>query len=248
MLELPEVSFPELDLKKYKRVVITSKIMNPLFPSKFLSLTKLGDIVSQLKIDEKNPIPLNNKYSWDYEENFPNEIDITLIDDTTENNQRFRFSSPIMAFNDVLVICIEENFIKMSPIFSNVIAEKIIEYLLVNCASDIEFIALGTSDRVSSLKTVSKTTCTLEAPEFVTGFCGSVLTQLIIKEIPFFTGTIAPSEGPVGFEKMTLEVMEELIGFSRTIFSINSKEYSDECHRLWKLDGAAIGAQSGLYI
>ncbi|EDO17058.1 hypothetical protein Kpol_530p28 [Vanderwaltozyma polyspora DSM 70294] len=245
LLSLPEVHMPETDLSKYKNVVLTTKIMDPLFPSKLLSAEKIADITTTLKIDESQDVGESENHSWDYEENFPNEVGFKR---DSNNRRLLSFSSPIFAFKDTIIIMIEENFIKMSAIFSNVIAEQVINHLLINGNPDLNFIAIGTSDRILNIKKLTQDHCSLEPPEFVTGFIGSILTQLISKEVNVFTGILAPSEGPIGFEKMTLDVIKELIDICQELLDIKSTEYSVDCQRMWRLDGAAIGAQSGLYI
>ncbi|QLL31663.1 hypothetical protein HG536_0B05280 [Torulaspora globosa] len=243
---LPKVTLPVIDFKRYRRVVLSSAIMNPLFPERLLKLACVGDMEATLDITTINTTEDHAVHSWSFDENFPNEMDPERAEQ--EKSRSFRVSTPIVAFDDTLIISLKENFLKDSPIFTNIIAEQIVREL-ASCGapSGIEVVVLGTSDQVAEMKRVDDSSTTLNPPEFVTGFAGAVLTQLIGCRIPF-QGIIAPSEGPIGYEKLNLVTMQELVNLCHQWVTVDREVYKNECYRRWRLEGAAIGAQSGLYI
>ncbi|CCE63781.1 hypothetical protein TPHA_0F03000 [Tetrapisispora phaffii CBS 4417] len=250
---IPEVSMTNLKYEDFENVIVTTKTMNALFPNKTLNLTKVGELSSSLVLNENEKVPTAEHYSWDYKENFPNEVDIysqEAIESEIGSNEskKYNFQIPIMAYDKTLLISIEENFIKMSPIFSNLTAEKILKVILTFCNSNIGILTLGTSDRVAAIRKLTPENSTLVAPEFITGFVGSFISQLVILEVPNYKAVIVPSEGPIGFEKLSIETISELIDICKENLNINDPKYSNESHRLWKVAGSAMGAQTGLYI
>lgn len=220
--------------------------MNPLFPERLLKLTSVGNIEATLDITTVSTIVDQPLHSWSFDENFPNEMDPEEVEQ--DRSRSFRLSTPVVAFDDTLIITLKENFLKNSPIFTNIIAQQIVREL-VSCgaSNDLDVIVLGTSDQVTEMKTVNDKLTTLNPPEFITGFVGAVLTQLIGSQIPF-QGIIAPSEGPIGYEKLNLVTMQELVNLCQQWVTIDQETYKNECYRRWRLEGAAMGAQSGLYI
>ncbi|QID86774.1 proteasome chaperone 1 [Saccharomyces pastorianus] len=237
----------DLDVSQYSRVVVTTKIMNPLFPKNLLKLISIGEIKTSLMVKESNPVQSTDTHSWNYDENFPNEIDPDSRTATSNEETLYNFSFPIYSFGKTLLFSIEENFINISPIFGNMISRSIVSQL---AKTSPDIIIIGTSDRISNMKIMTEDECTLQPPEFVTGFIGSALTQLITgpnKGIKFKC-LVVPSEGPNGFEKFSLSDMGSLIDVCSQWFGLDHSKYSEECHRLWRCDSAAFGAQSGLYI
>lgn len=217
--------------------------MSPLFPSTLLQLEEVGQLTANLEL-EKESISDQPVHSWDFDENFPNQVGPK--DSTESISNEYTFTTAIMAFSDTLLIIVKENFLKVSPIVVNQVSKELVK-LLSRTNSNVSIIVLGTSDQLLELKPISNTFCSLQPPEFVTGFVGSVLSQLVTASLPF-EGFIAPSEGPVGFEKMTLETMENLVEAFNKWIPVGVLNYADECYRRWRLDGCASGAQSGLYI
>lgn len=218
--------------------------MNPLFPEKLLKSTILGDLKVILDLSSGKMALDHPMHSWNFDENFPNEVDPAYV--VEERRKTFELCAPIVSFGRTLLISVKENFLKTSPIFLNQIAKSVV-CKLAQGAFEGEVVVLGTSDQITELKPVSDKETTLNPPEFVTSFVGAVITQLIEKSLPF-QGLIAPSEGPVGFEKLNLVTMEELITLCHQWVDSNKEIYRNECYRRWRLDGAALGAQSGLYI
>ena len=244
---VPKVEFPQdLDVSQYSTVVITTKIMNPLFPKNLLQLTSIGEIKTTLTVKNSPPLQPSGEHSWNYDENFPNEVDpdqkSAISDETT-----YGFSFPIYSFGKTLLFSMEENFISISPIFGNMISRSIISQLV---KSSPDIIVIGTSDKINGMKITTKDECTLQPPEFITGFIGSVLTQLIVgaNKGMKFKCLVVPSEGPNGFEKLSLSDMGSLVDLCGQWLGFDHSKYADECYRLWRCDSAAIGAQSGLYI
>lgn len=223
---------------------MTSAIMTPLFPEKLLNVTTLCDLQVVLDVTAGKIASDHPMHSWSYDENFPNEMDPEEV--TEDKSKVFKLAVPITEFNDTLLIIVKENFLKNSPIFANQIAKSIVGKLAQNSYSG-EIIVLGTSDQITELKTVSDIATTLIPPEFITSFVGAIITQLALHSLPF-GGAVAPSEGPVGYEKLNLVTMEELITLSHQWLDLDKEQYRNECYRRWRLNGAALGAHSGLYI
>lgn len=244
--DLPQVSLPSIDFRQYRRLVLSSAIMNPLFPEKLLNLSQVGDIEAILDISTPKNTEDHPLHSWDFDENFPNELDPDQM--VQEASRSFKLSTPVVAFDDTLVISLKENFLKDSPIFTNVIAREIVNQLS-SCGelSNIDVVVLGTSDQITEMKVVNDKSTSLNPPEFLTGFVGAILTRLIGSGISF-QGIMAPSEGPIGYEKLNLVTMQELIGVCHRWVNVDEEIYKNECYRRWRLDGAALGAQSGMYI
>lgn len=241
---LPEVSIPGINFNDYERVFLTSAIMNPLFPEKLLKSASLGDLEATLDLTSGKIALDHPMHSWNFDQNFPNQVDPEEI--VEERSKSFKLTAPIVAFDKMLLIGLKENFLKNSPIFANQIAKSIVSKLAQDHFEG-QIVVLGTSDQITELKPLSQNETKLSPPEFVTSFVGAILTQLIEKSLPF-QGLIAPSEGPVGYEKLNLVTMEELITLCHAWVGGDKELYRSECYRRWRLDGAALGAQSGLYI
>lgn len=239
---VPVVELPNIDWNNFHKIFLTTGIMDPLFPKELLNVVKLGEIKTSLRLD-RNPTDSSGGYSWNFEENFPNEIDLNGVQDN-DDSKVLTFVTEVEAFGDCLLIAVKENFLKVSPIIYNRIAQVL---LSVIDGKRHELRILGTSDRISELKFISNLRSDLQPPEFVTGFIGSILTQLTISNIPF-QGFIAPSEGAVGFEKMSMNTMPELIDICGQWTGANSEKYRSKCYRHWRLDSGAAGSLSGLYV
>lgn len=239
---LPVVELPNIDWNKFHKIFLVTGIMDPLFPKELLKVVKLGEIRTTLTLD-RNQVHDNGEYSWNFEENFPNEVNLNGGQDDGED-KLVTFVTTVAAFGDCLFIAVKENFLKVSPIVYNRIAQVL---LSVIDSTHHELKVLGTSDRITELKLISNLRSDLQPPEFVTGFIGSVLTQLTVKNIPF-QGFIAPSEGAIGFEKMSMNTMPELIDICSQWIDISSEKYRSECYRHWRLDSGAAGSLSGLYV
>ncbi|CAR28778.1 hypothetical protein ZYGR_0U01370 [Zygosaccharomyces rouxii] len=239
---LPLVELPNINWNKFHKIFLTTGIMDPLFPKELLGVMKLGDIRTTLTID-RNQQHENGEYSWNFEENFPNEVNLNGGQDN-DDGQSLTFVTTVEAFGDCLLVGVKENFLKVSPIIYNRIAQVL---LSVFDGTHHELKVLGTSDRITELKSISHLRSDLQPPEFVTGFIGSILTQLTVKNIPF-EGFIAPSEGAIGFEKMSMNTMPELIDICGQWINGNSEKYRSECYRHWRLDSGAVGSLSGLYV
>lgn len=266
---LPVVEIPEIDFNKYKKIIITTKVMNPLFhSSQFNKPTIIGTIKTMLTVPRKllnksqdllqigGGEMISSSHSWNYNENFPNQFDPELDaastkDDNGDKIISFQFPIIELSNNKSLLISIDENFLKFSPIFANIIAQQLATNLSL---FPNEIIVLGASDKIYDSKILTLDSCTLQPPEFITGTCASVIHYLIQLKIVNFKAYLVPSEGPIGFEKLSITSMDELIDLSiqewvnESNTKIDIKSYRDECHRNWKLDGAAMSTQSGLYI
>lgn len=249
-LPLPTIELPsDLDLNKYDTLYITTKVMHPLFPTKFLQMRDIGSINMSLAFKE-NSSGIEGNYSWNFNENFPNEFDPAQNNGNDEEIRKsFSFEFPIMYIpnNNSLLISIDENFLKLSPIFDNVLAKKLSSIL----NDKINTLIIGTSDKIMSTKNISKDQCDLNPPEFVSGFIGALISNIIADQSTSkFTGINIPSEGPTGFEKISLETMSELVHIFMDQWndSIDKKRYYEECNKFWRFDGSAMSTQSGLYI
>lgn len=249
---IPKVLFPSIAFQNYEKIIITTQLMNPLFPEKLIESKNLGKIETQLTLTEDQNAVNEDGHSWNFNENFPNEFDPDN-EDRENQQQAFNFEFPVFAVGKVVIISIQDNFLKISPIFSNIISKKLIEQL----PRTIKPLILGSSDRIASVKEINDHTCTLVPPEFITGFIASLLTELTIHnetlqngENKFqFDAILVPSEGPLGFEKLNLTVIQDLIDlFKEEWPNLDPKVYAEESYRNWKLAGSVLGAQSGLYI
>lgn len=239
---LPVLEFPQIYWSHYTKVFFTTAIMEPLFPKTLLNTKKLGDIKAVLTLNG-NP-PKADSHSWNFEENFPNELN----PEERISSTSFTFLTPVVAFGDTLLIMVKENFLKVSPIIYNQLANELVSGIICGAqAQEQELRVLGTSDRITELKSISDKRSDLRPPEFVTGFVGSILTQLIVNRLPF-QGLIAPSEGATGFEKMSMETVPELIDICSEWIALDLDNYKAECYRQCRRDGAATGSLSGLYI
>lgn len=206
-----------------------------------LSVKKVGDIECRLRLPKNTKTHQNPVHSWDFGENFPNEVEPT--EDTKEKVYELKF--PVVSIGDeLLLVSIDENFLNVSPVFSNKISEKLVDSL----SKDIEVVLIGCSDRIHELKVTTEKVCTLQPPEFITGFIGSLANYLLRKSDISFSAIIAPSEGPQGFEKLSISTMDSLIQLCSEFISLDHKLYSAEVYRRWKRDGRASGAQTGLYL
>lgn len=245
-LPLPTVILPSINSQDIKKVIVTSKVLKPLFPDELLSLQTIGDL--EVNLSFTAPANSNNtSYNWEYEENFPEEFDPSNNSNGT-SLKTYNFKFPVIKFQDTLIFSIDENFLQISPIFSTVIALKLSEY--ITSLKNVELYVMGVSDKVTDIRTFDQDKCTLIPPELVVGFIGAFLSDITLKKLPFKC-LVAPSEGPLGFEKLTLATMEQLVRRSEKLISsanITTKEYETACNRHWRLSGTTIGAQAGLYI
>ncbi|CAI4035115.1 hypothetical protein SMKI_12G2550 [Saccharomyces mikatae IFO 1815] len=244
---VPKVELPQdLDVSQYSTVVITTKIMNPLFPKNLLQLIAVGKIETTLTVVNSGSVQSTGDHSWNFDENFPNEVD-PVPRGAMSDETKYDFSFPIYSFGKTLLFSIEENFLSISPIFGNMISRCIVSRLV---ESSPEIIVIGTSDKIANMKVMTKDECSLKPPEFITGFIGSVLTQLVggVNKGMKFKCLVVPSEGPNGYEKLSLSDMGSLVSLCGQWLGFDHSSYHEECYRLWRCDSAAIGAQSGLYI
>ncbi|KAL3241599.1 Pba1p [Nakaseomyces bracarensis] len=206
-----------------------------------VTVKKVGDIECRLQLPKNIETHPNTNHSWDFGENFPNEVE--PIEDTKAKVYELKF--PIYSIREeILLISIDENFLSVSPIFTN----KISEVLLGALDTHADIIMIGCSDRIPELKVTKENDCTLQPPEFITGFVGALMSILVRNSDKPFNAILAPSEGPQGFEKLSISTMDSLIQLCSEILSVDHKLYSTEVYRRWKRDGRASGAQSGLYL
>lgn len=263
VLPLPTVEWPvDLQINQFDSIFITTTVMEPLFNSHELNLQEIGSLRTSLLFNGLNNDrkPRGHEeavHSWNYDENFPNEFDPAV----TQNNQNdlklsnWNFLFPIYQVQlngkSSLIISINENFLKISTIFINSIANSLVDKLT---SFTNKIYVIGCSERIYNSKKINSTNCTLQPPEFITGFIGSILTKLIAKDsILNFSAVMLPSEGPIGFEKLNIVMMDEIIDWiidkwMQMDANFNISNYRDDCHRLWKLQGNTINLQSGLYI
>lgn len=241
-LPLPQIRLPNLDFSKYDKIILTTKVMSPLFPHKVLSIQSLGDLSAELKIE--NRTTTSESHTWDFNENIPFEANA----ETEAGEKLYTFNFPVNYIPDInsLLIVIDDNFMKFPQIFSNAIARVLVER---SCQVK-NIILLGASDKISSAQKLTPEESTLIPPEFITDFIGSVLSELIIKECSNFEAIVVPSEGPTGFEKLSTTTMQNLINEFAKLFTTNIdiEKYLSECSRNWRLESAGTSTQSGLYI
>ncbi|SCU93540.1 LAMI_0E14730g1_1 [Lachancea mirantina] len=232
----PQVSLAKsIDFSDFKRLIIVGKTLEPLFPRNLVARRE----VSGFKITWHTEINESQKFREDFQSE---EIAGSMRAEHT-------LELPIESFGqDSLILCIHENFLRVSPIVWNILGFEIAKY-----CSGLELLVLGTADTIQEIKSLGLPAYdanlpTLIPPEFITSFTASILTQLIVLKVPF-QALIAPSEGPSGFEKLRLTTMDQLIDLCWPLSQTHARDdYAKACHRHWKLNGTAMGAQAGLYV
>lgn len=136
-----------------------------------------------------------------------------------------------------LVVVVEENDLKYPPIVHNRLAQQLAEKLR---AVGAETTVLVNSDKSTGVKDLEE----LVPPEFITG----ALAALVCALAPSGAGRVlvVQSEGPHGFEKHNLTVVDALVERVRQILD-QPPEYVAACTRHWKLQ-AGSQFQGGLYL
>lgn len=246
-LPVPTVEITEgIDFTQFKTVYLTTKVMKPLFPLKFLDAQEIGSVKMTLRISGSRQEAL--EHSWNFNENFPNEFDPALHTDEATSERSYTFDFPIhhIPNNNSALLVVDENFLKLSPIFDNVLAKKLISL----ASPDVRLFILGTSDKISATKRLGSSDSSLTPPEFIGGFIGGLFANLVMGSALPFSSIVVVSEGPTGFEKISQESMDELLTSMSQEWgsSIDTTAYKEECRRCWRYDGAAMSTQSGLYI
>lgn len=223
----------------FRKVVVISKTLEPLFPKRLIKLEHIASFQGTWQT--------NTTEEFRYREDFQAEEAATSK--KTERSIEF----PMQKLdNNTLLLCVEENFLHVPPIVWNILSREIV----AKC-STLQFLVIGTTDRIGEVKSIGAPgSCPfgqedlppLAPPEFITNFTASLIDQLIASHMKF-SGFVAPSEGPSGFEKLSLETMDKLIDLCWPIVNHLSRDsYVTECHRCWRLNGTAMGAQTGLYL
>ncbi|CEP62587.1 Pba1p LALA0_S05e08944g [Lachancea lanzarotensis] len=236
---LPKVELvKDLDISAYKRAIITTKVFRSLFPGNLNN----GTIVSTFRITWS----IGNKEESLYRDDFQ------LREESLRKGNEKVLEFPVIQIDsETVVISVAEDFMHVPPIALNLLSQQIAKLF----SKPLDIIVLGASDRIEEVKNLAFKTSkpkndlnSLIPPEFLTNFIASVVTQLVLGNIPF-RGFIAPSEGPSGYEKLSLEAMDTLIVKCWSEFALGDKDtYFKECHRNWKLNGTAMGAHAGLYL
>lgn len=243
LLPLPDVHIPDelFEGGNVKRVILTTKTMDTFFLlDKTMKVKKLADITCSLEIP-KNLQTHEATHTWDFGENFPNEVE--PLEDEEQRTFSLRF--PIYLLEDqTLYVSIDENFLTVSPIFTAQISDVISKKL----NRGHEIVILGCSDRIEDTKICTNNNCSLVPPEFVTGFLGSLMSDLTKTNDQLFTAAIFPSEGLQGFEKLSSTTVDSIIDFCSQLVSTDKSRYTEECYKRWKRNASSNGAQSGLYL
>ena len=230
--------------------------MTSLFPSDLLKLAGIGTLRASLELEPAKNTRVDQIYSHEnelYGLDFLRSSTITApttVQDTTDNSLKriYSFEFPILSVPNAnsLLIIIDENFLKFSPIFDNVIARELVAQL----KGMSQVTLLGASDKVCKFRRLTSRDCSLKPPEFITGFIGSLMYELLMNQMENFEAIVVPSEGPVGFEKLTTSDMQQLMTVvaEKLAGAVDAKVYLEECYRHWKSEGAASSTLSGLYI
>ncbi|SCU81468.1 LAME_0B07228g1_1 [Lachancea meyersii CBS 8951] len=236
---LPDVELVGgLDISSYKKVILTTKVFRSLFPGNLAHASE----VSKFRVSWKTKSSEHALYREDFQ----------LREDSLRKSDAKVLEIPVLQINpETLVISVAEDFLHVPPIALNLLSKQIAQLF----STPLEILVLGASDRIEQVKTVSYPSdeaknglCVLVPPEFLTNFIASAMTQLILQKIPF-RGYIAPSEGPSGYEKLSLDAMDTLIDQCWSELASGDRDtYFKECHRNWRLNGTAMGAQAGLYL
>ncbi|SCU99367.1 LAFA_0G23618g1_1 [Lachancea sp. 'fantastica'] len=236
---LPKVELlGELDISAYKRAIITTKVFRSLFPGNLSN----GKKVSTFRISWN----IRNREDTMYREDFQ------LREESSRKGDAKVLEIPVVQLDrETLVISVAEDFMHVPPIALNLLSKQISQLF----SKSLDIVVLGSSDRIEEVKSVAflngepqTELHSLVPPEFLTNFIASLVTQLVLGKIPF-RGYIAPSEGPSGYEKLSLEAMDTLIVKCWSEFALADRDaYFKECHRNWRLNGTAMGAHAGLYL
>ncbi|SCU92492.1 LANO_0E01112g1_1 [Lachancea nothofagi CBS 11611] len=236
---LPEVKLEQpIVFSKYKRIIITTKVFRSLFSSKLAHANQVSKFQIQWHTKGKDHLM--------YREDFQ------VQEDNSSKSESRLLEFPVEQIDsESLFVSVAEDFLHVPPIALNLLSKEIAKL----CAAPLDILLIGSSDRIEEIKQVGFPTTEqryglpgLNPPEFLTNFTASIMTQLISNKVHFH-GYVAPSEGPSGYEKLSMETMDQLIDLCWSESRGSNREmYVKECHRNWKLNGTAMGAQSGLYL
>lgn len=234
---LPEVRLTEpLKSNSFKRVFIITEIFRSLFVGKLAHAEQIStfEVKWQTKGREQHL----------YREDFQ------VQEDCTKENESCGLSIPVLKIDeDTFLLCVAEDFLHVPPIVGNLLSQE-----MAKLCRDLRVLVIGTSDRIEEVKYVGSAqngrngVPPLTPPELITSFTASITTQLLLCKVPF-DGYVAPSEGPSGYEKLSMETMDKLIDLCWSEISTgNRDEYVKETHRNWRLHGTSTGTQTGLYL
>ncbi|SCU89245.1 LADA_0E14422g1_1 [Lachancea dasiensis] len=227
-----------IDTSIYKKIIITTKLFRSLFSRHADRATQ----VSCFQIGWQTKGKEHVLYREDFQ----------VQEDNTSQTESHILEFPVLQFDEeTLFLSVAEDILHVPPVAANLLSREVAKL----CAAPLDVLVVGASDRIEEVKYVGYPTADsnhnlpiFNPPEFLTNFTASIMTQLILNKVEF-RGYIAPSEGPSGYEKLTMETMDTLIDL--TWFELGSGDrdaYVKECHRNWRLNGTAMGAQTGLYL
>lgn len=247
--KLPEVECKiEFDISKFERVFIGTKTVEALFPERCYQRKVVGQIkVKSPHTSTKSAVKNQSERSWDFHENFPEEVEPL----EAASRAVHQIGIPIYELEGLqktLLVILEENFMIVSPILINYAALSL-RGILNGFTGSVHI--WGHSDRVAEMRLLTRNHCDLVPPELVTGFVGAVISTIIKLEHCNFRAFIAPSEGHLGFEKITLSQMSDMIELCAKALNISEADYEayrKHCIKHWKTQSTAIGAQPGLYL
>ena len=255
-ISLPTVTITptNVNFNEFSQIILTTKVMKSLFPSDMLNLTTIGTLRASLKLELAKNTELDQIHSHNdelYGLEFVRLSSATAtVQDTTDSSLKrtYSFDFPIFSVPNAnsLLIIIDENFLKFSPIFDNVIARE----LVTRIKGMTQITLLGASDKIYKFRRLTLRDCPLNPPEFITGFIGSLMCELIMNQMENFEAIVVPSEGPVGFEKLATSDMQQLVSAvaDRLAGAVDARVYSEECYKHWRSEGVASSTLSGLYI
>lgn len=234
---LPEVMLEKpIDTAGFKRAFIITNIFRSLFEDRLARAEQISSFVVAWQTKGRE----QHLYREDYQ----------TQEDSRSTDETKRLEFPVHKLDDgTLFICVREDFLHVPPISINLLSREI-----AKLCGGLEVLLFGSSDRLERVKyvgfpgNVGKGLPLLTPPELITNFTASIMTQLLSNKVRF-DGYVAPSEGPSGYEKLSMETMDLLIDlcWSEVRFG-NREDYVKSCHRNWRLNGTVMGAQTGLYL
>lgn len=204
-----------------------------LFPSDILSLVEVSELSAILKQ------PTETRCS---------EIQTKLYDEFYEveaepvKKEIKVFYKLFECKKDMLVAVIMEDDTKYPLMLHNFLSVELSNLLRENSQQITVFI---NSDQVTGVKKLSE----LQPPEFIKGPVAAIVTALLVNDRKTKAEDVyivTQSEGPGGFEKHNIGIVDSLVCYMKEEFSL-SNEYLCSAYKSWKLH-AGCQFQGGMYL
>ncbi|AMD22052.1 HGL288Wp [Eremothecium sinecaudum] len=228
----PEVNISNEITRKYSKGFVVPYSMSWLFPPDVIHLQEISEISATLKqnVGASSRDVQDNLNGQFYEvESKPTAKEVCL-------------SYKLYEYNDTLIVIVLEDDMKYPPILHNYLSE-IVAKVLREATSSLTI--LVNSDHVTGVKSLEE----LEPPEFIKGAVAALVLSLLghcggpdSKD----SYILVQSEGPNGFEKHNIAVVDDLIGHMASTLS-QPADYVSSTYNCWKMH-AGSQFQGGLYL